>query len=149
MTTEANIQRAAWLRVARTSTLWRLNVVMGWVSALGPNGITKRTDGSVLIRQARPMALGFALADGSPVKGSADLVGRTTITITPEMVGQQIAVFTSLEAKNSKGGRVSTDQKNWLNQTAEAGGISGVFSSPEEAEQIIANYLRKIQQPVD
>jgi hypothetical protein len=149
MISETNVQRAAWLRVARTSTMWRLNVGVGWVSALGPAGITKRSDGSVLIRQARPMALGFALTDGSPVKGSADLIGRTTITITPEMVGKRIAVFTSLEAKNSKGGRVSTFQKNWRDQTADAGGIAGVFTSPEEAEEIISDWLRKIQQPTD
>jgi hypothetical protein len=43
-------------------------------------------------------------ANGRPVqfglcKGSADLIGYRTITITPEMVGQQVAVFPALRSR--------------------------------------------------
>ncbi len=39
--------------------------------------------------------------------GSSDLIGFKSMTITPEMVGQKIAVFTALEVKTEKG-KVST-----------------------------------------
>jgi ribosomal protein S19 len=32
-------------------------------------------------------------------KGSADLIGWKRVTVTPEMVGSTVAVFTSIEVK--------------------------------------------------
>jgi hypothetical protein len=57
-------------------------------------------------------------ANGRPVsfglcKGSADLIGWTTRTITADMVGQQVAVFTSIEVK-ALTGRLRPEQKLWL-----------------------------------
>jgi hypothetical protein len=46
-------------------------------------------------------------------RGSADLIGYRTITITPEMVGQQVAVFTSIEVKTPTG-RIRPEQQQWL-----------------------------------
>jgi hypothetical protein len=46
-------------------------------------------------------------------KGSADLIGYRTITITPDMVGQQVAVFASIEVKTPTG-RIRPEQQAWL-----------------------------------
>jgi hypothetical protein len=46
-------------------------------------------------RTGRPVQFGLA-------RGSADLIGLRTVTITPDMVGQQVAVFTSIEVKTQK-----------------------------------------------
>ena len=79
-------------------------------------------------------------ANGRPVsfglcKGSADLIGWRTVTITPEMVGQQIAVFTSIEVKSSSG-RVKPEQQQWLNAVQAAGGIAAVARSVADCEQL-------------
>ena len=70
-------------------------------------------------------------------KGSSDLIGYRTVTVTPEMVGQRIAVFTSLEVKTATG-RVSAEQRQWLEVVAAAGGIAGVVRSVEDAQALLA-----------
>jgi hypothetical protein len=67
--------------------------------------------------------------------GSSDLIGWRTVTITPEMVGQQVAVFTSIEVKTPTG-RVKPEQQQWLDAVLSAGGIAGVARSVEDALRI-------------
>ena len=142
MSTENPIQKKGWLRVARIAVMWRLNTGKAWLSGLGPRGVHRMKDGSLSIAAPRPISVGLGMVSGEPVVGAADLIGRTTIRITPEMVGKTVAVFTSLEAKRSSGGVVSEAQKNWRDQTLAAGGIAGVFSSPEEAESIVLEWCK-------
>jgi hypothetical protein len=71
-------------------------------------------------------------------RGSADLIGWRTITVTPEMVGRRIAVFTSLEIKTPTG-RLAPLQRNWLHAVEHAGGIAGVARSVTDAELILSN----------
>jgi len=80
-------------------------------------------------RTGRPVQFGLA-------KGSADLVGWKTITITPDMLGTEIAQFVSLEVKTQKG-RLSPAQKVWAACVQRAGGLVGVCRSPEEAERFL------------
>jgi hypothetical protein len=80
-------------------------------------------------------------ANGRPVqfglcKGSADLIGWRSVTITTEMVGQQIAVFTSIEVKAATG-RIRPEQQQWLNAVQAAGGIAGVARSVGEAMDLL------------
>ncbi len=142
MSNEYAIQRAGWLRASRTSVLFRLNTGKAWAAS---GKAIRLTDGSVKLPGGRPIALGFSLPNGDPVVGAGDLIGRTSIVITQAMVGKTVAVFTSLEAKNSKGGRHGPEQKNWDEQTRAAGGISGFFSSPEEAADIVASYIQNLE----
>ncbi|MBB3017620.1 hypothetical protein FHR70_000660 [Microvirga lupini] len=144
MASEGTTQRQIWLALGRVSRLFRLNTGRGWISNLGPNGVTRLQDGSVLVKAARSISLGLAMPNGDPVKGACDLPGWTTVEVTPEMVGKKIAVFTSVEAKASKGGRVSPDQKNWLDQVKAAGGIAGVANSPESAREIISEWAAQV-----
>lgn len=69
-------------------------------------------------------------------RGSADLIGWRTITITPDMVGQQVAVFASIEVKTPTG-RLAPLQASWLNAVQSAGGIAGVARSVPDALQIV------------
>lgn len=57
--------------------------------------------------------------------GSGDLIGWTEIIITPEMIGQKIAVFTSVEIK-TKNDRMSEKQKLWFRAVKRSGGISEI-----------------------
>ena len=70
-------------------------------------------------------------------RGSADLIGWRTITITPDMVGRQVAVFTSIEVKTERG-RVRPEQQAWLGAVQSAGGIAGIARSIADATQIIS-----------
>ena len=69
--------------------------------------------------------------------GSADLIGWRSTVITPDMVGQRVAVFASIEVKAARG-RLRPDQATWLAAVQQAGGIAGVARSPEEAAAILA-----------
>ena len=79
-------------------------------------------------------------ANGRPVqfglcKGSADLIGWTTRTVTPEMVGQQVAIFTSIEVKTPTG-RVRPEQQQWLAAVQAAGGIAAVARSVADCKRL-------------
>jgi len=80
-------------------------------------------------RTGRPVQFGLA-------RGSADLIGWRTVVITPEMVGQRVAVFTSIEVKTPTG-RLTPQQRHWLSAVMTAGGIAGVARSVTDALQIV------------
>ena len=69
-------------------------------------------------------------------KGSADLIGWRTITITPDMVGRQVAVFTSIEVKTERG-RIRPEQHAWLTAVTGAGGIAGIARSVQDANDLV------------
>jgi hypothetical protein len=69
-------------------------------------------------------------------RGSADLIGWRTVVITPDMVGQRVAVFTSIEVKTPTG-RMRPEQETWLGVVRGAGGIAGVARSVGDACKII------------
>ena len=80
-------------------------------------------------RTGRPVQFGLA-------RGSADLIGLRTVTITPDMVGQQVAVFTSIEVKTPQG-RTTPAQQNWLHMVRRAGGIAGIARSVRDAQNLL------------
>lgn len=63
--------------------------------------------------------------------GSGDLIGWKSVIITPEMVGQRVAIFTSAEGK-SEGKGLTDRQKNFRDAVREAGGIAGVVHCPDD-----------------
>ena len=71
-------------------------------------------------------------------KGSADLIGWRTITVTPEMVGRRLAVFTSIEVKTPTG-RLRPEQQAWLGVVRSAGGVAGVARSVSDVEDLLSN----------
>ncbi|EIP9221001.1 hypothetical protein LT875_002447 [Salmonella enterica] len=138
---EATEQRLIWAAVGLDCTLYRVNTGRGYVSGLGPAGISKLTDNSILMKAARPIPLGFINPRNEVVDGVADLNGWTSITITPEMVGQTIAVFTSVETKRTKGGVISVAQSDWRDKVTAAGGIAFVANSAHTAKAMLSEWL--------
>jgi|TARA_B100001939_G_C16934159_1_gene615246 hypothetical protein len=69
-------------------------------------------------------------------KGSSDLVGFKTIKITPEMIGQEVAQFVSIEIKTERG-KLTEVQENWLQKVKSSGGIVGVARSIQDALKIV------------
>ena len=98
--------------------------------SIGSCRLFRNNTGTLRDINGRPVTFGLC-------KGSADLIGWTTRTITSEMVGQQIAVFTSIEVKSSSG-RVKPEQQQWLNAVLAAGGIAGIARSVGEAMDLLS-----------
>jgi hypothetical protein len=64
----------------------------------------------------------------------------TTITVTPEMVGRKIAVFTAIEVKQPK--KKPTDkQHHFITTVTEMGGIAFVATGTDDVEEAINNYF--------
>ena len=95
----------------------------------GPVRLFRNNTGVLKDQHGRPVQFGLC-------KGSADLIGWTTRMITADMVGQQVAVFTSIEVK-ALTGRLRPEQKQWLEVVAGAGGIAGVARSVADAEALL------------
>jgi len=131
---ERDIQNRILLECGRGDTrLFRNNTGQGWI---GKSTRFSRADtvtvqpGDVLIRQAR--ALHAGLCEGSP-----DLIGWRSVEITPDMVGQRVAVFAGLEVKTDTG-RASPEQTRFIAAVRDAGGIAGIVRSPESAAALLA-----------
>jgi hypothetical protein len=92
----------------------------------GDTKVFRNNTGTLRDQHGRPVSFGLC-------KGSADLIGWTTRTITPDMVGQQVAVFTSIEVKTATG-RLRPEQQQWLDAVQAAGGIAGVARSVVDAQ---------------
>lgn len=69
-------------------------------------------------------------------KGSSDLIGFKTVKITPEMIGEEIAQFVSIEIKTERG-KLTDIQKNWLHKVQSSGGIVGVARTVKDALNIL------------
>jgi hypothetical protein len=93
----------------------------------------RNNTGTLKDQHGRPVQFGLC-------KGSADLIGWRTVTITPDMVGQQVAVFTSIEVKTPTG-KLRPEQQQWLNVVQANGGIAGVARSVMDALQILGQAL--------
>ena len=94
----------------------------------GPVRLYRNNTGTLRDANGRPVQFGLAV-------GSADLIGWRTVTITPDMVGQRVAVFTSIEVKSATG-RLRPEQRQWLEAVQSAGGIAGVARSVEDAARL-------------
>jgi len=90
--------------------LWRINCGFGWISSR-----VEKCKGFIKLYNARP----FRGAD----KGLSDCIGFDSIIITPEMVGQRVAIFVGSELKATKNDKLKTDQTNFKNLIVKMGGL--------------------------
>jgi len=122
-------------KLAPQTRLFRNNVGQGWVGAarrIAKRMIVELLPGDIVLKKARPLHAGLC-------EGSSDLIGWTVVTVTPDMVGKPVAVFTAIEIKTNKG-RATKGQNNFIARIREAGGIAGIARTPDEAEEIIRNH---------
>jgi len=100
----------------------------------GDTRLFRNNTGTLRDANGRPVQFGLC-------KGSADLIGWKRVTITPEMVGTQVAVFTSIEVKTATG-RLRPEQQQWLDAVQAAGGIAGVARSVSDAETLLRDVAQ-------
>ena len=136
-TAENNILNKIRLALSWHAVTFRNNVAKGWI---GKHVFIKRQQkitvnpGDVVIRQARRLESGLCV-------GSHDLIGWKSVIITPDMIGEKVAVFLSVEVK-TKTGTVTKEQRQFGDAVNSAGGISGVARSEQDALKIISAGLR-------
>ena len=95
----------------------------------GATRLWRNNTGTLRDANGRPVTFGLC-------PGSADLIGFHTVTITPEMVGQTVAVFTAVEVKAPKG-RPTPEQTAFLDHVTAAGGLAGIARSVDDARAIL------------
>ena len=106
------------------------------LSLLGePVRLLRNNVGGLKDATGRFVAYGLGSHGGHVLRGPSDLIGWRTITITPDMVGSQIAVFAAIEVKDKA--RATPEQKQFIKQVQQAGGLAGVAHSAEEARRIL------------
>jgi len=94
----------------------------------GPARLWRNNTGA--LRDARGQLVRYGLCPGS-----SDLIGYRTITVTPDMVGQRLAVFAAVEVKDR--GRPTEQQAAFINLVQQAGGLAGVARSVADARAIL------------
>lgn len=121
MMTTKQLDELAWQAYPFT---FRNNRGQGWLLNRDRNGKTRR------------QYITFGIPE--PPRGKSkskqmrggDRIGWTPVTITPDMVGKTVAVFTSIEIK-SKGDRIREGQDDWHNTVIDHGGISEIWIERE------------------
>ena len=91
--------------------------------------------GDYIVRRGHRVTYGLLV-------GSGDEIGYTAVTITPEHVGQRLAVFTSFEGK-TKTDRLRPEQRVWHDNVQAAGGISVEVRSVDDAVSAILKAAGK------
>lgn len=95
----------------------------------GPVRLWRNNTGALRDERGRMVTFGLC-------PGSADLIGYSQVTITPEMVGQTLPVFTAVEVK-APGGRATQEQLRFLQHLQQAGARAGIAHSVDEARAIV------------
>ena len=68
---------------------------------------------------------------GLGANGSSDLIGYQIFTITPEWVGEKVAVFTAFEIKTENDSE-RKNQETFINTVIKDGGIAGFIRSVDD-----------------
>jgi VRR-NUC domain. len=134
-------QRECWLEFGKQGAkVFRLNTGRAWAGRA-----ERMPDGSVRIEYPQLVNLGLGYPDNKPVVGASDLIGWTSVVITPEMVGQRVAVFTAGEAKAPKG-QPTEDQRRFIDQVRADGGIAGVVRTPTDVRGLLHEWKTRHKQ---
>lgn len=84
---------------------------------------------------------------GLEAGGSSDLIGFTVVTITPDMVGRKIAVFTAAEMKRPEWKKPSSktekQQQAFIDFVNQSGGIAFFCNNGKNIGELIEKGLTK------
>jgi hypothetical protein len=105
---ENNKIKEIMLDAGPSKRLFRVNSGMAWAGK-----IIGHEKNKIAILNPRPF---WGMPEGTP-----DIIGWESVTITPEMVGRKIAVFTAVEIKTC-GTATTPEQNNFINQLKSMGG---------------------------
>jgi hypothetical protein len=95
----------------------------------GPVRLWRNNVGALRDQRGRLVSYGLC-------PGSSDLIGLRRLQVTPEHLGQELAVFCALEIKSQQG-RPTAEQQRFLALVQAMGGLAGVIRTPEEARALL------------
>lgn len=110
------------------------------------HGMILMRNNSGALKDANGRVIFFGLGNISKKHGqnskSSDLIGITTVTVTPDMVGKQIGIFTAIEVKEESWKPSPTDQReraqrNFIEWVKSRGGIAGFVNSVEAFKKLL------------
>lgn len=132
---ETNLTRRIMLAIGKVKNirLFRNNTGQAW-QGTSKKFVTEKGRRYLILYDPRPVDAGLC-------EGSSDLIGWKTVTITPEMIGTEVAVFTAIEVKKEIKSVVSESQLNFLTVIRKMGGVAGLARSADEAERLLGVKL--------
>lgn len=127
MSAEKNLQTEIHAAVGHLPgvVLFRNNTGMGWVGKV----IRKYLNGNIELQAARPLHAGLCV-------GSSDLIGFVSVVVTPEMVGQRVAIFAAVEVKTESGEK-RKDQEKFIAAVRRNGGVADFIRSIPQAVALL------------
>lgn len=131
-TPEYNVKAAGKLTAAECGAVTFENPVGGaWVCPPNRRKKSKRNGVTVVILE-EPRWVDYGLC-----KGSGDTAGWLSQVITPDMVGQTIARFVSIEYK-TEDGKPREGQVAWHEAVWRAGGYTGFARNSDDVRRILS-----------
>lgn len=127
MKAESKILRETIVMASRLGhRLFRQNTGKGWIGH-----VIRRKKNEITICNPRRFISG--------VKGMSDLIGWTSITVTPDMVGRTVAIYTAIETKSDRG-RATKEQQAYIDTVLRAGGIAALVKKGEDYRNAIDGF---------
>lgn len=121
---ESDIQKQILIELSKQGTVaFRINAGSFWAGEILSN-----KDNMLLMKNPRKV-------QGAP-EGTSDIIGVTSVMVTPQMVGSRVGVFTAIEVKKP-GQKPKINQENFIAKMRDMGAIAGVARSSEDALKII------------
>lgn len=111
--------------------------IMYWLSQIPGVRVFRNNVGQAIQEDGRRIRYGLH-------RGSSDLIGWTSVTITPEMVGHKVAVFTAVEVKTATG-QPTQEQTNFIEQVRAAGGIAGIARDGYHVQALVNTHLKELR----
>jgi hypothetical protein len=137
---ENNLMRVIMLAVGKCKDLklFRNNTGQAWQ---GSKKIFEERNGRrvLILYDPRPIDAGLC-------NGSSDLIGWKTVTVTQDMVGKKVALFTAVEVKSEIKSVASAAQINFLTVIREMGGVAGLARSTDEARRLLGVNVKEEEQ---
>ena len=140
---EGKIWRDIRDKLSKGASRWFRNEVGNGVAIRHKHAYTRQAIITACIELAAKMGGSGGRIHFGLTAGSGDLIGLQSVTVTPEMLGTKVAIFTSCETKTATGS-VREEQHNWQRFVNEAGGIAVIARSVEDAEKKIAESVDKL-----
>lgn len=79
----------------------------------------------------------YGLNNAQFKRGTSDLIGWVSETITADMVGQKVAIFTALEVKADQNSAYTSDQADFGTEVINAGGRFGFVTGFDGALEVL------------
>ncbi len=92
---------------------------VGWGIATSPKAVHRMNNGKIMLDHGSPVRFGL-------FPGSGDMIGYKPTLITPDMVGQTVAIFQSIEVKTEHD-KLRPDQRKWNRALIRDGAIAEVW----------------------